>query len=63
MLVSRGVLCWLRAGMGREGAALSSGLGLLGPCLPPGMGFPHPGCFVCALKTIFALSGVRKKIF
>lgn len=32
----------------------------------PGMGLSHPGCFfffLCALKTIFALSGVRKKIF
>ena len=27
----------------------------------PGMGLSHPGCFLCALKTIFALSGVRKK--
>lgn len=29
----------------------------------PGMELSHPGCFLCALKTIFALSGVRKKIF
>lgn len=29
----------------------------------PGMELSHPGCFLCALKTIFALSGMRKKIF
>lgn len=27
----------------------------------PGMELSHPGCFLCALKTIFALSGMRKK--
>lgn len=63
MLVSRGVLCWLWAGMGRGGGSPVLWAGApLGPASPR-MGHSHPGCFVCALKTIFALSGVRKKIF
>lgn len=46
-----------------SGAGRGHTVGFLLPCLPrdPGMGLSHPGCFLCALKTIFALSGVRKK--
>lgn len=46
-----------------SGAGRGHTVGFLLPCLPTasGMGLYHPGCFLCALKTIFALSGVRKK--
>lgn len=62
MLVSRGVLCWLWAGMGRGGGRPVLWAGAPWTLPPPGWGSLTRGA-VCALKTIFALSGVRKKIF
>lgn len=64
---------WAWGGWGRAGLAPPSGAGrgrkASCPVVPwgpacqasPGMVLSHPGCFLCALKTIFALSGVRKK--
>lgn len=61
MLVSRGVLCWLWAGLGRGGGRPLLCAGASWALPPPRVGLSHPGCFVCALKTIFALPGVKKK--